>query len=267
MWLRTFDLGSKDRTGRHWTGPVHCKCSRNGAIVLLYCVCSTALIGTFGQNGPIFKRHLSTFFFLFTLQFITLFWPHVRERCQLIPPCLIAALVDNWCHLVSGSSLTHWSNLGLGRPHETASLHWSPGASLSRQASSRWVVHTPVHVSSWKISHNPLCLTPANMWARRCRWSPIGPSASRAEVSHQLFANLEVGQEQWNVTRQIKAVRWTFFKTDWRQWGVKKDIHFFHSWKRWKKSWANSWQTVGFTWVYLFGLAECCAFSKWEHCS
>lgn len=219
MWLRTFDFGSKVRTGRHWTGPAHCKCSRNGAIVLLYCACSMAFIGTIDRNGPISKRRLCTFFF--TLQFITLSRPHVLDRRPLIFhfSSLISVLVDNWCHFVSGSSLTRWSNLGLRRPHETASLHWSPGASLSRQASSRLLVHTPVHVSSWKISHNPLCFTSprlkmyhryqkgaANTWARRCRWSPIGPPASTAEVSCELFANSEVSQEQWNVSRQIKAV-------------------------------------------------------------
>lgn len=148
------------------------------------------------------------FLFLFTLQFITLLRPHVLERCPLIFHffSLSAALVDNWCHLVSGSSLTRWSNLGLRRPCETPSLHWSPGASLSRQASNRRAVHTPVHVSSWKISHNPLCLTSprlspavkmyhryqkgaANVWVCRCGWSPIDPSARRAEVLRELFAN------------------------------------------------------------------------------
>lgn len=206
-----------------------------------------ALLGLLIENGPIYKRRLSIFFFfLSALQFITLLWPHVLERSTLIfhVSSLVAAPVDNWCHLISGSSLTRWSNLGLRRPHETVSLHWSPGASLSRQASSGWTGRTPVHVSSWKISHNPFCLTSprlsptvkmyhrnpkgaVTMWVCRCRWSPIGPSASRAEVSRELFANSEVCQEQWNVAHQIKAVRTNFPETTLAAEGTEEGCLFF----------------------------------------
>lgn len=123
--IRKFDAGSKVKSGPHWTGQGHSKCNKNGAIVLLNCICSIAFIGTIdSKRGQFTGGALSSSFFLLSFQSITLFWPHVRERRPLIFhfSSLAPALVDKQCHLVSGSSFTRWSNLGLRHPHEASHL-------------------------------------------------------------------------------------------------------------------------------------------------
>lgn len=225
MWWRTFDL---EHTG---LDQLTNKCKQKRAIVLLCCVCSNAFIGIIDPNGPIYRQHPGTF--------LVLSFHHSVRHSFLAA----SARASFFFIMISPSSLRHQfiTNVtsSLALPWH-ADLIWAPDVHARRRlciglqvlhyhnASSGRAVHAPVHVSSWKISHNPLRLTSlhlafrqpwkcpdemgaANMWFRHCRWSPTGPSASRAEV----------GQSHWNVAQQIKM---NFLQTEWWRSRLKKVV-------------------------------------------